>query len=182
MTTSQSLLVTRHLQRQSVAILSKPACIWRSDERDRNTGALQLDDAVLGAWLAKESVRDVYLTDDPAVAAVLLDKAIVGCLADEVPEWQAATDHELSASAHCLGRERLTAVRLPCTVHFDHTRDGGLQYVEDRPFERVSGRGQHHHELRGRQWLDWPQDVELDRLWTTLGQVAALRADAQHAW
>jgi hypothetical protein len=31
-------------------------------------------------------VRDVYLTDDPAVAAVPLDKAIAGCLADEVPE------------------------------------------------------------------------------------------------
>jgi len=31
-------------------------------------------------------VREVYLTDDPAVAAVLLDKVIVGCLADEVPE------------------------------------------------------------------------------------------------
>jgi hypothetical protein len=41
MTTAQSLLVTRHLQRQSVAILPKPACICCSDERDRNTGALQ---------------------------------------------------------------------------------------------------------------------------------------------
>ncbi len=43
-------------------------------------------DEVLGAWLAKESVRDVYLTDDPAVAATLLDKAIAGCAADEVEE------------------------------------------------------------------------------------------------
>jgi CRP-like cAMP-binding protein len=42
MTTSQSLLVTLHLPRHSVAILWKPACIWRSDERDRNTGALHL--------------------------------------------------------------------------------------------------------------------------------------------
>ena len=41
---------------------------------------------VLGAWLAKESVRDVYLTDDPTVAAVLLDKAIVACAADPVAE------------------------------------------------------------------------------------------------
>jgi hypothetical protein len=31
-------------------------------------------------------VRDVYLTDDPAVAAVLLEKTIAGCLADEMPE------------------------------------------------------------------------------------------------
>ena len=41
---------------------------------------------MLGAGLAKESVRDVYLTDNPAVVAVPLDKAIAGCLADEVPE------------------------------------------------------------------------------------------------
>jgi transposase len=43
-------------------------------------------DEVLGAWLAKESVRDVYLTDDPAVAATLLDKVIAGCAEDEVEE------------------------------------------------------------------------------------------------
>ena len=43
-------------------------------------------DEVLGAWLAKESVRDVYLTEDPAVAATLLDKAIAGCAVDEVEE------------------------------------------------------------------------------------------------
>jgi hypothetical protein len=41
---------------------------------------------VLGAWLAKESVREVYLTDDPDEAAVLLAKAITACGADEVPE------------------------------------------------------------------------------------------------
>ena len=43
-------------------------------------------DEVLGAWLAKESVREVYLTDDPATAAVLLDKVIVGCAEDDVEE------------------------------------------------------------------------------------------------
>ncbi len=43
-------------------------------------------DEVLGAWLAKESVRDVYLADDPAEAAMLLDKAIAGCADDEVEE------------------------------------------------------------------------------------------------
>ena len=41
---------------------------------------------VLGAWLAKESVRDVYLADNPADAEVLLDKAIAGCLTDDVDE------------------------------------------------------------------------------------------------
>ena len=45
-------------------------------------------DEIAGAWLAKESVRDVYLIDDPADAAVLVDKAIVGCLADDVAEIQ----------------------------------------------------------------------------------------------
>jgi transposase len=43
-------------------------------------------DEVLGAWLAKESVRDLYLTDDPTEAATLLDKTITGCAADEVAE------------------------------------------------------------------------------------------------
>ncbi len=46
-------------------------------------------DEVLGAWLAKESVRDIYLTTNPAAAAVLVDKAITGCLTDEVDEIQA---------------------------------------------------------------------------------------------
>ncbi len=32
------------------------------------------EDEVMGAWLAKESVRDVYLAEDRAEAAVLLDK------------------------------------------------------------------------------------------------------------
>jgi len=44
------------------------------------------NDEVLGAWLAKESVREVYLTDDRDDAALLLDKAITGCVADDVPE------------------------------------------------------------------------------------------------
>jgi transposase len=43
-------------------------------------------DEVLGAWLAKESVRDVYLTADRDAAATLLDKAIAGCIVDEVEE------------------------------------------------------------------------------------------------
>ncbi len=43
-------------------------------------------DEVLGAWLAKESVRDVYLAEDRAEAALLLDKAIAGCADDDVEE------------------------------------------------------------------------------------------------
>ncbi len=44
------------------------------------------EDEVLGAWLAKESVRDVYLSEDPADARLLLDKAIEGCRTDPVAE------------------------------------------------------------------------------------------------
>jgi transposase len=43
-------------------------------------------DEVLGAWLAKQSVRDVYLAEDRTEAALLWDKAIAGCAEDEVPE------------------------------------------------------------------------------------------------
>lgn len=46
------------------------------------------DNEVLGAWVAKESVRDVYLAEDALDAALLLDETIEGCRLDEVPEIQ----------------------------------------------------------------------------------------------
>jgi transposase len=46
-------------------------------------------DEVAGAWLAKESVRDIYLVDDPTDAAILIDKTITGCRGDDVAEIQA---------------------------------------------------------------------------------------------
>ncbi len=46
-------------------------------------------DARSGPVNQQESVRDVYLTDDPADAAVLIDKAIAGCAADDVEEIRA---------------------------------------------------------------------------------------------
>ena len=63
----------------------------RLDERGSERMLLGLrvgdpHDELLGAWLAKESVRDVYLADNPAAAATLLDKAIVACSTDDVPE------------------------------------------------------------------------------------------------
>ena len=63
----------------------------RLNERGRDRMLLGLrvgdpDDELVGAWLAKESVRDVYLAGSYDDAATLLDKAIVGCLADEVAE------------------------------------------------------------------------------------------------
>ena len=65
----------------------------RLDERGHDRVLLGLrvgdpHDEVLGAWLAKESVRDVYLTDTSRTPGVLLDKTIPGCLADDVPEIQ----------------------------------------------------------------------------------------------
>jgi transposase len=50
------------------------------------------NDELLGAWLAKESVRDVFLTDDPAEAALLLDKTIAGCHTDVVAEIRSLGD------------------------------------------------------------------------------------------
>ena len=63
----------------------------RLDDRGRDRMLLGLrvgdpHDEVLGAWLAKESVRDIYLADTWRDARVLLTKAITGCLADDVPE------------------------------------------------------------------------------------------------
>ena len=55
------------------------------------------NDEVLGAWLAKESVRDVYLADTRRDAATLLDKAIAGCLADDVAEIAARQDPRVVA-------------------------------------------------------------------------------------
>jgi transposase len=65
--------------------------IERLDQRGHDRVLLGLrvgdpNDELLGAWLAKESVRDLYLTDDVRQAAVLLDKAIAGCRSDEVDE------------------------------------------------------------------------------------------------
>ena len=63
----------------------------RLDERGREKLLAGLrvgdpHDEVLGAWLAKESVRSVYLTEDPAEAAALLDNVIAACSTDEVAE------------------------------------------------------------------------------------------------
>ncbi|MFP5452134.1 MAG: ISL3 family transposase [Thermoleophilia bacterium] len=44
------------------------------------------DDEVMGAWLAKESVREIYLTDTHAEAQLLIDRAIEGCRLDAVDE------------------------------------------------------------------------------------------------
>lgn len=50
------------------------------------------NDEVVGAWLAKEHVRDVYLANAPADAALLLDRTIAPCRADEVAEIRSLGD------------------------------------------------------------------------------------------
>lgn len=47
-----------------------------------------LCDETAATRLAEESVRDVFLVDDPTDAEVLVDKAIVACNRDDVPEIQ----------------------------------------------------------------------------------------------
>ena len=43
-------------------------------------------DEVLGAWLAKEACRSIYMEGDVDAAAVILDDTIAGCLEDPVAE------------------------------------------------------------------------------------------------
>lgn len=55
-------------------------------------------DVVGATWLAKEHVRDVYLTEDPLKAAALLDAVIAECQGENIPE--------LASLAKTLGRWR----------------------------------------------------------------------------
>ncbi len=63
----------------------------RLDERGHDRMLLGLrvgdpHDEVLGGWLAKEWVRDIYLAADRTEAEVLLDNTIAACADDEVEE------------------------------------------------------------------------------------------------
>jgi transposase len=63
----------------------------RLDDKGRDRLLLGLrvgdpNDEVLAAWLAKESVRDIYLAETYHQARTLLAKAITACRADDVPE------------------------------------------------------------------------------------------------
>ena len=62
------------------------------------------NDEVVGAWLAKESVRDVYLAENRTDAEVLLDKAIVGCREDDVAEIRSLGDTLARWRAEILAR------------------------------------------------------------------------------
>src|SRR5690606_14515592 len=117
----------------------------RLDERGHERMLLGLrfgdpHDEVLGAWLAKESVRDLYLTDDPADAAALLDKTIAGCAADEVDEIRS------------LGRT-LRSWRTEILAHHDTRASNGLTEGLNLCVKRVKRAGHgfrcfEHYRLR----------------------------------
>ncbi len=71
------------------------------------------NDDVLGAWLAKESVRDIYLTDDVADAKIVLDKAIAGCRDDWVEEINSLGDTLARWRAEILNHHRTGASNGP---------------------------------------------------------------------
>jgi transposase len=71
------------------------------------------DGEVLGAWLAKESVRDVYLADRLEAAELLIDKAIAGCAEDQVAEVRALGRTLARWRAEILNRHRTGASNGP---------------------------------------------------------------------
>ena len=88
--------LTTHEQR-SWALYSIRKILLTGNERLNDRGHQRLleglrlgdpHDEVLGGWLAREMVRDVYLTDRVNLATVLLGRAVRACLADDVPEIQ----------------------------------------------------------------------------------------------
>ena len=105
-------------------------------------------DDVLGAWLAKESVRDVYPTDDPAVAATLLDKVIAGCGEDDVEEIRSLGSTRVVASRdpgspreRCVQRSNRRAEPVRQAGQALRPR---LQAVRALPPARAAARRWHH--------------------------------------
>jgi transposase len=86
---------TGHRGRERDPLYRIPKLLVTGAERLDGTGPERMlpstrlgdpDQEVMGAWLAKESVRDVYLTGDLQDAETLVDKAIEGCRQDPVGE------------------------------------------------------------------------------------------------
>jgi transposase len=90
----------------------------RLDERGHERMLLGLrrgdpHDELLGAWLAKESVRDIYLTERVSEARTLLRKAVVGCQGDEVAEIRSLGDTLERWSQEILNHHRTGASNGP---------------------------------------------------------------------
>jgi transposase len=156
----------------------------RLDDRGRSRMLLSLRvgdprEEVAGAWLAKESVRDVYLADTTADAAVLLDKAIVGCLGDEVPEivtlgetlrrWRTEilARHDTGASNGPTEGLNLCVKRVKRCGHgfrsFEHYRlrvllhAGGITWPTRPQPPRIRTRSPHWGEMPPELFVDWGQ-------------------------
>lgn len=117
----------------------------RLDERGNRRMLLALrvgdpKDEVLGAWLAKESVRDVYLAENVKDATTFLDKAIVGCAADDVPEIQALGRTLASWRTEILAHHETGASNGPTEALILWRGAGGVPDVVDGP---VPVRGGH---------------------------------------
>jgi len=145
--------------------------LLRADEhldergRDKMLAGLRFGDPhdeVLGAWLAKEAVRSIYLTDDVNQAAVLLDNAIEACANDEVPE--------IATMAHTLSRWR--------TEILNHHRTGasngpteGMNFCAKQV--KRAGRGFtnfDHYKLRVLLYargVTWPSPIRPPRITST---------------
>lgn len=96
-----------HRGRKADPLFGIRKLLLRADEhldergRDKMLAGLRFGDPhdeVLGAWLAKEAVRSIYMTDDVDEATVLLDNAIGACANDDVAE--------IRTMAHTLSRWR----------------------------------------------------------------------------
>jgi hypothetical protein len=97
-------------------------------------------DEVLGAWLAKESVRDLYLTDDPDQAATLLDKTIAGCAADEVDEIRSLGNTLRSWRTEILAHHNTGASNGPTEGLILWSGPGGVLDVADEGLGCCGGR------------------------------------------
>ena len=109
----------------------------RLDERGHERMLLGLrrgdpHDELLGAWLAKESVRDIYLTERVGEARTLLRKAIVGCQNDEVPEIRSLGDTLERWQNEILNHHRTGASNGPTEGLILWSGQRGVSHVADK--------------------------------------------------
>ncbi|CAN5641805.1 hypothetical protein BH24ACT5_BH24ACT5_06800 [soil metagenome] len=85
-------------------------------------------------------MRDVYLADTPADAATLLDKATIGCAADEVAEVRSLGKTLASWRTEILAHHDTGASNGPTEGLIIWSRHGGVVDVADRAVEVRRGR------------------------------------------
>lgn len=160
-----------HRGRKSDPLFRIRKLLLKADERldesgrDKMLAGLRFadpHDEVLGAWLAKESVRSVYLTDDVDEATALLDNAIGACANDDVPE--------IRTMAHTLSHWR--------TEILNHHRTGasngpteGLNFCAKQVKRAARGiTNFEHYRLRVLLYaggVTWPRPIQPPRITST---------------